>query len=189
MSGCLTSVMFTLTNENKNDYLNIINFCENNNISALTIERVTPCGNSSLSDMVEKGELKEIYEKITLRANSIKSKLNIRRLRPLWVNTSYLDNRNLKIGGFCPIGYTSLAILHDGTVLPCRRLNIKLGNILEDGLYKIWYSSDVLWNIRNKMNLKGKCNLCNKIDKCGGCRAIAYELTGDYMGEDVQCWI
>lgn len=183
------SIMFTLTNDNKKDYLDIINFCENNNIGALTIERVTPCGNSSFCDVIEKYELKEIYEKITLRANDIKSKLNIRRLRPLWINTSYLDNRNLKVGGFCPVGYTSLAILHDGTVLPCRRLNIKLGNILEDGLYKIWYGSDILWNIRNKNNLNGKCNSCNKIDKCGGCRAIAYELTGDYMGEDVQCWI
>jgi len=96
---------------------------------------------------------------------------------------------NKSIGGFCPVGYTALTILHDGTVLPCRRLNVPIGNLLNEKLFKIWYDSDVLWNIRNKNNLQGKCSGCVNIARCGGCRAIAYETTGNYMGEDLQCWI
>ena len=108
----------------------------------------------------------------------------------MWINTAPLDTTcNSKIGGFCPVGFTSLTILHDGTVLPCRRLEIPIGNILKEGLFKIWYDSDVLWRIRDKSNLQGKCDNCSNVDRCGGCRAIAYETTGDYMGEDIQCWI
>ncbi len=184
------SFMFTLMRQNKEYALQIIDFAEKCNVNAVTVERVTPCGHSSLDDVLSKEEIKAIYEKITVRANDINSKLTVRRLRPLWINTAHLDcTNNEKIGGFCPVGLTSLAILWDGTVLPCRRLEIPIGNILEDGLFKIWYDSDVLWKIRDKNNLKGKCHGCVNVERCGGCRAIAYATTGDYMGEDVQCWI
>lgn len=184
------SFMFTLMQQNKDYALKIIDFAEECNVNAVTVERVTPCGHSNLDDIPTKEEIKDIYEGITIRANEINSKLRVRRLRPLWINTAHLDTTgNDKIGGFCPVGLTSLTILWDGTVLPCRRLEIPIGNILEDGLFKIWYDSDVLWKIRNKRNLKGKCHDCVNVERCGGCRAIAYNTTGDFMGEDIQCWI
>lgn len=184
------SIMFTLMKKNMHEALRIIDFADQNNVNAVTVERVTPCGNSNIGDTLTKGEIKKIYETITERANTINSQLTVRRLRPLWINTEHKNSRkDYKIGGFCPVGFTSLAILWDGTVLPCRRLNIPIGNILSDGLFKIWYDSSVLWRIRDKKNLQGKCKDCRNIERCGGCRAIAYENTGDYMGEDIQCWI
>jgi len=184
------SIMFTLMKRNMRDALKIIDFAEQNNVNAVTIERVTPCGNSNISDILTKEEVRNIYEAVTERANKITEQLKVRRLRPLWINTRHKNSRNdVNIGGFCPVGFTALAILWDGTVLPCRRLNIPLGNIISDGLFKIWYDNEVLWKIRDKKNLKGKCGTCSSIDSCGGCRAIAYETTGDYMGEDIQCWI
>ncbi len=184
------SFMFTLMRQNKDYAVKVIDFAEECGIDAVTVERVTPCGHSSMSDILSKEEIRDIYEGVTKRANEIQNGLTVRRLRPLWINTAAIDTTcNDKIGGFCPVGFTSLAILWDGTVLPCRRLEIPIGNILTDGLYKIWYDSDVLWKIRDKSNLKGKCHNCINIDRCGGCRAIAYATTGDYMGEDIQCWI
>lgn len=184
------SFMFTLMRQNKEYAAQIIDFAETCGVDAVTVERVTPCGHSNISDVLSREEIKEIYESITQLANQTSDSLTVRRLRPLWINTAHL-NTNLKsqIGGFCPVGFTSLAILWDGTVLPCRRLNIPIGNILTDGLFKIWYDSEVLWKIRDKSNLKGKCHGCKNVERCGGCRAIAYEMTGDYMGEDPQCWI
>lgn len=188
--GFEVSFMFTLMRQNKNDAIKIIEFAEECGVNAITVERVTPCGHSNISDVLSKEEIKEIYEGITIKANEVNEKLIVRRLRPLWINTIHLNERpDNKIGGFCPVGFTSLAILWDGTVLPCRRLNIPIGNILTDGIFKIWYDSEVLWNIRDKNNLKGKCHGCVNVARCGGCRAIAYETTGDYMGEDIQCWI
>jgi len=184
------SVMFTLMKQNMAEAVDIINLAEIIGANAVTIERVTPCGNSNISDILTKDEIRHVYEAITERANTVSENLTVRRLRPLWINTKHLNLRdNANIGGFCPVGFTSLAILWDGTVLPCRRLNIPIGNVLTDGLFKIWYKSDVLWQIRDKSNLQGKCKDCSKTDRCGGCRAIAYETTGDYMGEDTQCWI
>ena len=88
----------------------------------------------------------------------------------------------------CSIGIDSITIMPDGTVFPCRRLPMPIGNLHHESLFKIWYTSDLLWEIRNKNNLKGKCNNCELIPRCSGCRAIAYALTGDYLAEDPQCW-
>jgi radical SAM protein with 4Fe4S-binding SPASM domain len=184
------SLMFTLMRRNMDEAVQVIDFAEAHGVNAVTVERVTPCGNSSIKDTLTVEEIKKIYNAITVRANTVNSNLTVRRLRPLWIHTESLNNcADSKIGGFCPVGFTSIAILWDGTVLPCRRLNIPIGNILEEKLFRIWYGSDILWHIRDKNSLRGKCHNCPNIDRCGGCRAIAYETTGDYMGEDIQCWM
>lgn len=188
-AGLEVSLMFTLQQLNKDSVNDFIDLAIKENVDAITIERVTPCGQSAMEDIISADELKEIYKAITLRANVMSNKPVIRRARPLWINTSCYNTRSdCNIGGFCPVGLTALAILHDGTVLPCRRLEIPIGNILTDGLFKIWYTSSVLWDIRNKNKLKGKCHNCEKLAYCGGCRAVAYAVSGDYMEEDPQCW-
>ncbi len=92
------------------------------------------------------------------------------------------------MGAVCSIGLDGICILPDATVLACRRLPIPIGNLKRDSLEKIWFTSDLLWQIADKRNLNGKCNSCEFITRCGGCRAIAYAYTGDYLATDPQCW-
>jgi len=193
--GIAVTVMFTLWKENMHEVPALVDLAIAKKISAFTVERLVPCGNGQQlqEELLAPTELKKVYEYLNERAageDFLCSGIQLRRSRPLWVNTceDVEEGTSKGIGGFCPIGLSALAILPDGTVLPCRRLEIPLGNILTDGLYKIWYTSELLWRVRNKNNLKGKCSGCENIPYCGGCRAIAYYLTGDYMGEDVQCW-
>ena len=51
----------------------------------------------------------------------------------------------------------------------------------------IWRDSEVFNNLRNFKKLKGKCGACEYKAVCGGCRARAYEATGDYMAEEPLC--
>ena len=92
------------------------------------------------------------------------------------------------VGALCSVGNNALTIMPDGTVYPCRRLPISIGNIMKDGLFKIWYDSEFLWNIRNPKNIQGKCKTCDLLANCRGCRAVAYFCVGDYLAEDPQCW-
>ncbi len=183
--GFYVSIMFTLHKLNQNDVLNVIDLANELGVDAITIERVTPMSENDIEKLfISPENLHEIYNKIYHKKEKVEknSDLKIRVSRPLWT----LINED--IGGFCPVGFTSLCILHDGTILPCRRLEIPLGNIFSDGIYKIWYTSDVLWQIRNKKLLTGKCKECTLLQNCGGCRAIAYSVNGSYMAEDPQCW-
>lgn len=82
--------------------------------------------------------------------------------------------------GFCFIS-------HEGKVQPCGYLEIEAGDIKKEPLSRIWETSEVFCNLRNFDALKGKCGVCEYRRVCGGCRARAYEATGDYMGEEPLC--
>ncbi|MES0337486.1 MAG: radical SAM protein [Candidatus Magnetobacterium sp. LHC-1] len=104
---------------------------------------------------------------------------------PLW--HPYFKRCNPHLLNGCSIGYNGICIDSDGTVYPCRRLPIPLGNVMTDNLADI-YNSDVLNQLRDRDRLKGKCGRCPMRWQCGGCRAIAYALTGDYLQQDPQCF-
>src|SRR4030042_727185 len=75
----------------------------------------------------------------------------------------------------------------EGSVFPCRRFPVSVGNLLDKSLKRIWEESDVLAQLGKRENLKGKCEKCEFRD-CRGCRSLALSLTGDYLEEDPHCW-
>jgi MoaA/NifB/PqqE/SkfB family radical SAM enzyme len=162
-------IMFTLQRYNMHDLSSLFDLAINEGISGLTIERCVPCGNGAhlKESFLSPQKIKEIFQYISDRADEEYVKGNsliVRKFRTLWIN---LDPSRCKIGSetpiekelgaICSIGLDALTILPDATVLPCRRLNIPIGNLKNDSLFNIWYTSDILWKIRNKSNLKGKC--------------------------------
>jgi len=38
-------------------------------------------------------------------------------------------------------------------------------------------------------NFSGKCGNCERKESCGGCRARALGVYGDYLAEDPACWL
>jgi len=82
--------------------------------------------------------------------------------------------------GFCFIS-------HVGDVQPCGYFEVKAGNVREMTLGEIWKSSKLFQELRDFSLLKGKCGICEYREICGGCRARAYETTGDYMAEEPYC--
>ena len=198
--GIKVNLMFTLQRCNREDIPALFDLAIENKINSLLVERFVPCGSGKQieSEMLSSSELQNVFQYISDRADleyDKGNKLMVVKQRPLWINIDSLRAGvnaefpiHKQVGGICSIGLDNLTILHDGTVLPCRRLNVPIGNLRNDTLFKIWYSSDVLWEIRDKHNLKGKCKSCEFISLCSGCRAMAYACTGDYLGEDPQCW-
>ncbi len=90
------------------------------------------------------------------------------------------------LGAPCVIGVDGLCVMPDGSVFPCRRFPVSIGNLLNDPLKKIWEESDLLEKLREKENLRGRCGSCDVAD-CRGCRSLALALTGDYLEEDPHC--
>lgn len=82
--------------------------------------------------------------------------------------------------GFCFIS-------HKGIVQPCGFLNLNCGDITKTSFADIWHHSEEFLSLRNFDNLKGKCGRCEYRKVCGGCRARAYEATGDYLAEEPLC--
>jgi heme b synthase len=87
----------------------------------------------------------------------------------------------------CLGGVSFCFISHTGQVQPCGYLELDCGQIKEKGFEDIWNNSPILKDLRNLNNYKGKCGHCEFIKVCGGCRARAYEITGDYLAEEPFC--
>ena len=82
--------------------------------------------------------------------------------------------------GFCFIS-------HRGIVQPCGYLDLNCGDVRQTSFADIWKQSDIFLELRNYDKLKGKCGPCEYKRVCGGCRARAYEATGDFMREEPLC--
>lgn len=82
--------------------------------------------------------------------------------------------------GFCFISHT-------GTVQPCGFLHTDCGNVREQTFGEIWNNSKTFLELRDYDKLTGKCGPCEYRKVCGGCRARAFEKTGDYLTEEPLC--
>lgn len=78
-------------------------------------------------------------------------------------------------------------ISHTGDVCPSGFLPMSAGNVRSESLVEIYRRSPLFTALRDADRLKGKCGVCEYRDICGGSRARALALTGDYLGSDPTC--
>jgi len=86
------------------------------------------------------------------------------------------------------LGGTSFCFIsHDGVLQPCGYLELNCGDLRESSFGSIWQNSEIFKQLRNFSAYKGKCGRCEYLNVCGGCRARAFEETGDFMAEEPLC--
>jgi radical SAM protein with 4Fe4S-binding SPASM domain len=74
-----------------------------------------------------------------------------------------------------------------GDVKPCSYFPMSAGNVKQTPFKQIWHESQLFHDLRDFKGYKGKCGTCEFINVCGGCRARAYAVTGDYLEEEPFC--
>jgi radical SAM protein with 4Fe4S-binding SPASM domain len=87
----------------------------------------------------------------------------------------------------CLAGTGFCFISHIGDVQPCGYLNLIAGNIRRQPFREIYLKSELFRNLRDVSRLGGKCGYCEYRMICGGCRARAYGVQGNYLGEEPYC--
>lgn len=87
----------------------------------------------------------------------------------------------------CLGGITFCFVSHFGEIYICGYLDVLAGDVRKEGIKEAWENSPLFNTLRDYSNLKGKCGPCEYVKLCGGCRARAYALTGDYMAEEPYC--
>jgi len=87
----------------------------------------------------------------------------------------------------CLGGISFCFISHRGDVQPCGYLEVPCGNVQQTPFPLIWEAAPVFQRLRDLEAYKGKCGHCEFKVICGGCRARAYEMTGDYLEEEPLC--
>ncbi|RZD17554.1 MAG: radical SAM protein [Candidatus Acididesulfobacter diazotrophicus] len=186
MAGLKTSVMMTIGKHNKDQVGLLAKELADLGVEAFVVDRFIPEGQSAYLNKwtLTPDEIKDAYERCYEYFNkSLKPRMLLYRTLFCLINP---DDKH--IGAMCSVGNNALTIMPNGDVLPCRRLPLNIGNLLENSIYEIWYKNPLLWEFRDHENLKGKCGKCEYVPVCRGCRAAAYTATGDYLQSDPQCW-
>lgn len=184
--GLAVGVMTTVSRLNFLEVPSLIRMLDAEGVDTFAMERLVPEGKGAAlrEQLLSPAELKKLCHEVYDLARN-RSHLRVLLHRPLFTLVAPDDPT---VGALCSVGNNALTVMPDGTVYPCRRLPIPIGNALHDGFFSIWYGSDVLWRVRDPDNLSTNCRDCQFFSACRGCRAMAYSATGDYLGRDPQCW-
>jgi AdoMet-dependent heme synthase len=194
-AGLTVTVNVTLSKLNAGQMEEMASLSRRLGVQRLGFSRLVPSGRGKglLPDMLSVSEIKELY-KTLLSINT--NGLSIVTGDPIASQVAGKDGQDLggqPVAG-CAAGVSGLTLRSDGTIMPCRRLPIKIGNVCTDLLREVWATSDVLNRLRNRKLYKGRCGQCPRWAACRGCRAIAYAYAqsqgrDDFLADDPQCFI
>ncbi len=78
---------------------------------------------------------------------------------------------------------------HVGEVMPSGFLPLRTGNVRTGSLAEIYRTHPIFCQLRDPALLHGRCGRCAYRALCGGSRARAYAMSGDYLGDDPCCML
>jgi len=195
-AGLTVTLNSTLSTVNAKYFLELVDLAKSVGAQRLGFSRLVPYGRGAamLDKMITREEMKALYSTIfSLDTGPLKIVTGDPIASQWSLPHTGEDLGNTAMGG-CAAGVSGLTILSDGTVTPCRRLNVPIGNVTTDSLREIWAESPVLEALRDRSKYEGNCSACKRWANCRGCRAIAYACSkgignDNYMADDPQCII
>jgi len=138
---------------------------------------------------------KEAIEKLKELRLKYSDVIAIENTDPLQCHAGFIElegnhfKDELLFGG-CNAGISGFYCNSIGEITPCSFLPISVLNINEFESSEIlheYQASDIIANLVLR-NYKGNCRDCDAIRICGGCRANALGISGDYLASDPTCW-
>lgn len=89
----------------------------------------------------------------------------------------------------CTAGDSLITVLSDGTLCPCRRMPIPVGNILEKPLQSLYQESDLFQQLRAPVPTAAGCESCCYASLCrGGLRCLSQAVHSTPFKADPGCW-
>jgi radical SAM protein with 4Fe4S-binding SPASM domain len=192
--GVNTSINLTLSHLNINEVMGLVELAGEMGVGAVTFSRLVACGRGGeMGDlMLSPDELAAFYRSV--HEQSAGGKIMFTSRDPLFTVCGLdedVPEAGFPVGG-CAAGVFGITITADGSVMPCRRMDLSIGNIRETSLRELWAESPVLWSLRDRAQYHGECASCYYWAVCRGCRAIALAFARsqgreDFLGPDPQC--
>lgn len=177
-------INMTVTPRNADDLDPLLDLAEREGAAAVHIFFMVPTGRGRAVESISPEMQRSLLDRIASEERSIE----IRPTCAPQYGRLLVEKRKSHVhtAGGCIAGIRFLFISRSGDVFPCGYFPVSAGSIRESSFSEIWSNSPLLKDLRDR-KLKGRCGSCGYVRICGGCRARAYELTGDYLGDDPTC--
>ncbi len=194
-TGNKVSANMTLSGLNVGRIEETIEIARDLGFSRMGLSRLVPCGSGGtlLSSILTSSQIMDAYGRASALSSPSFRVSSGDPLAGVLSGAKPPPQSQLALSG-CSAGFSGLTITSDGSVMPCRRIGLKIGNLRKTPLRKIWSSSKILWRLRQRESYSGKCGKCSLWPSCRGCRAVAYAYskshgTPDLFADDPQCWM
>lgn len=162
--------------------------CAQLGVARFNCSRFIPTGRGDASLDLTVGEWRRTIGRIEAVRKAYQGKMEVStHLAQQILLNDQLDCMSGFLG--CQAGIGQGCIGPKGEVTPCVMLPVEVGNLRQNTLAQIWDQSPVIQDLHDRTRLQGKCAGCFFKEKCGGCRAVAYAATGDYLAADPRCWL
>ncbi|MDO4575914.1 MAG: radical SAM protein [Planctomycetia bacterium] len=113
-------------------------------------------------------------------------------LAPPKSHSKFAAQMNRGQGYRAPLGITDgrgiQFVGHNGVIFPAGFLPIDCGRFPEVSVVETYQTHPVFRALQNPDNYHGICGKCNDRFLCGGSRARAYAVTGDWLGPEPDCF-
>ena len=181
-AGIQTMAAFTCHQRNYRELRDVIRLMRRQKVDRFWADRLVPAGGCK-EDILTDEQFLAVLEVLTREHNR----------KHLFRHTEVHLNRAMQFlsGGecyyHCAAGTTLLTLLADGTLLPCRRLPLPVGNCLEADMLTLCRNSPLIAELRQE-NVPEDCTACPKAHLCrGGAKCLTYAVTGKLSGKDINC--
>jgi len=186
--GIRTAISFTAHRENLSEFPKVVEVGRQLQVTRVWSDRLIPWGTgSALRDQVLSPEETREYFEVMYRARA--------EAERSFCRTEVGMSRALQflVGGgqpyHCAAGDTLITVQPNGDLYPCRRMPIRVGNLMETPLVELYYESALLRALRDRNRVSEGCEGCRYAKRCGGgLRCLSYALTGDPFRADPGCW-
>jgi len=90
----------------------------------------------------------------------------------------------------CNAGDTLITVMPNGDVYPCRRMPVRVGNLVDISLEELYRKSEFLRALRDRSRCSDGCEACSYDALCrGGLRCLSYAMNNDPFKADPGCWL
>jgi radical SAM protein with 4Fe4S-binding SPASM domain len=183
-----THVKVTVSKQNLVDIINIVNLLLEIGIEQIELSEIMPLGRG----FKNYNQLAPAEADLAILQDKL-ADLNGANGRNVRFRSFSLTVKGNGRASTCTAGHyrsRSCLIMADGEVIPCTPAQVWgiKNNITQKGLKACWQDLENYSRLIDPTILKGKCGICDlKADCRGGCRALAYQFTGDLQGEYPLC--
>jgi radical SAM protein with 4Fe4S-binding SPASM domain len=182
-------INMTITRSNVAEVENMMDLAQDLGAVALHLFFLVPTGRGREDELVSPQEqdelLRQVARECTRRPMEIKVTCAPQFTRIMREELTK-EEREKMMGSACLAGTGFVFVSRRGEVCPCGYLPVVAGNIRQESFVDIWENSPVFMALRER-KLEGRCGECPYRLVCGGCRARAYAITGDYLESDPLC--
>ena len=187
-AGLRVHVCCTITSLNVDVLDTFVDSLTSLDVQRLNFSRYVPTGRGTDSLDLPDSRWRSVIEQCTALKNQYLGQLEIvtHLAQQILVDEEVADMPAF-IG--CQAGRGQGCISANGTVLPCVLLPLPLGNLRKASFREIWEGSPTVHLLQGREHLQAKCGDCRVRDRCGGCRAVAFARTGDFLASDPRCWL